>query len=262
MVRAQKLSYAIKDKTILHPLQFEIEKGSFTTIIGPNGAGKSTLIHLLAGGTSNYSGAIFLGQKNITEYPTITLAQKRAVLAQQNNIQFPIDVMQVVQLGRQPYLQQETPLASQEAIDFGIETWNIQDLRHRKYQSLSGGERQKVQFARIWTQLYTNDYSEKILFIDEPLTYLDIYHQLDFMKKIDQLHQKGLTIIGVFHQLDIALQHSENIIVLDNGQISFSGNKSTILERKILEKTFHVSAYTTQTSKHHHIMFELPDAEK
>lgn len=258
MIQISNLNFSIQQKEILKNLNLSIEEGSFTAIIGPNGAGKSTLIHHIAGGIDKYQGSIKIKGVELSNYKILELALDRAVLSQQNTIQFPIDVIDVIALGRQPFQSLESPQQTQRAIDFGIQTWGLENFCHRKYQSLSGGEKQKVQFARIWTQIYANEYSGKYLLIDEPLTYLDIYHQLEFMDKLQMLKKRGLTIIGVFHQLDIALQNCEEVVIIDRGSIGFHGTPTQLYEKQIIPKVFQVNAFQTQTINGVHTVFELP----
>ncbi|MCB0479457.1 MAG: ATP-binding cassette domain-containing protein [Crocinitomicaceae bacterium] len=255
MIRVENLYHQIKGKTILDNISLEVEKGKLTSIIGPNGAGKTTLIHLMAGGAPYQRGNIYLKDELLSKYSIPELSRTRALLAQQNSLSFPIAVYDIIELGRQPFSRLESPEKSKEAIERSVALWGIEDFIHRDYLSLSGGEKQRVQFARVWTQLYGEDLKEKVLFLDEPLTYLDISHQLDFMDEIQKLTQQGVTVVAIFHQLELALKYSDQIVLMDQGKKVYSGSTKD-LPPHFFEDVFRVSAHWYREGLDNHIGFK------
>lgn len=249
MIHIHQLYHKIQNKFILSDISAEFPQGKLTSVIGPNGAGKSTLIHLIAGGEKPSNGSININKKDINAYTTAELARQRAVLAQQNNLSFPIEVEDIIKLGRQPYAKEESPEKSKKAIDYAIELWKIESMLNRNYSSLSGGEKQRVQFARIWAQLYSDDLKGKILFLDEPLTFLDIYHQLEFMELLQKQTEKGLTVVAVFHQLELALKHSDHLLLLNLGQLEYTGSAEKLPD-SVFSKVFQVQIHRLKDSKH------------
>ncbi len=221
ILQAENISFSIGKKQLLHKIDIAVKQASFTAIIGPNGAGKTTLLNLLNGDTNPTIGNVIFQQQKLTDINRFALAQQRAILPQLTNIPFAIKVKDIVALGREPYRYEKYHQYNDAVIAQCLIQTDIQHLAEHYYNILSGGEQHRVQIARTLAQIYHTpdaDLSEKILFLDEPTNHLDIRHQYHLMENMKTQQAKGLTIIAVMHDLSLALQYAEQIILLNQGQ--------------------------------------------
>jgi iron complex transport system ATP-binding protein len=154
-------------------------------LIGPNGAGKSTLIKVLARLLRPQNGKVEYDGADVQHASEAILAKQRAVLSQAVEVAFPLSVREVVMMGRYPHFGGHPGPNDEKIVDEVMAHFDVTEFSERNYQTLSGGERQRVNFARVLAQLWRDDNSTgRYLFLDEPLTFLDIRHQIDFMKKV------------------------------------------------------------------------------
>ena len=178
MLSASGISFKVGSKYLLADTTVSFEKGKFHVIMGANGAGKSTLLKILAGSQKPSSGYVFMDGKDLSFYSKKILAQKRAVLSQQYHITFPIEVKDVVQMGRYPYYLQNPAKEDISICHEAMRTMQVEEMQDRDYNSLSGGEAQKVQMSRVLAQIgKADDENKKILFLDEPVSHLDLRYQ-------------------------------------------------------------------------------------
>ena len=219
ILELEAVHYVINKKELIKNISFNVESGDMISIIGPNGAGKSTLIKLITGELKPSSGNIFLNKTNLKNWDTMELANIRAVLPQTNNLSFPFTVLDIVKMGRHPIKGssgKNNNIICEEIIDI----FDLNKHIHQNYITLSGGEKQRVQLARAFAQIWSSStYKEKLLIIDEPTSFLDINHQcalFDFLKK---MNKKGLTIIMVLHDLNQAFTNSNKVIMLKNAKL-------------------------------------------
>lgn len=239
MIRTENLSLQISSKTLLHPLSLNLEAGKLHLILGPNGAGKSTLVKLLSGQQNPSSGAVFYDDHRLTSYKVEHLAKFRAVLSQSVDFAFPLTVNEVVMMGRYPHFSSSPTKADKEIVSLAITLFEIENLANRDYTTLSGGEKQRVQFARIMAQIWPEADKTKVLFLDEPLTYLDIKFQYDFLNLIaDFLKKYPLTVVGVLHDLNLAARFADHLIILKNGHLLAQGNQAEVLTPENIEKVY------------------------
>ncbi len=239
MITTENLSLQIGNKTLLHPLSLKLETGKLHLILGPNGAGKSTLVKLLSGQQKPSSGTIFYDDRKLTSYKVEHLARFRAVLSQSVDFAFPLTVNEVVTMGRYPHFSNSPSKKDKEIISLAITLFEIENLANRDYPTLSGGEKQRVQFARIMAQIWPDDDEPKVLFLDEPLTYLDIKFQYDFLNLIaDFLKKHPLTVIGVLHDLNLAARFADNLILLKHGHLIAHGKQTHVLTSENIERMY------------------------
>ena len=222
----------------------EISEGDFTAVIGKNGSGKSTLIRLLAGINSPDSGNIVFRGKNFLSYGKKELAGMISYLPQSNDLMhFDSDVKDFLLLGRYPYKNFTDFRYSSADRDIVMESVKItgaEDLLNKKMNELSGGQRQKALLTLSLVQLGTeNDMKGKLLIADEPLTHLDINHQIEIMNLLKKLNENNLTVITVIHDLNLALKYSNRSILLRQGEIvKITDTKDVITEEMIKEHFF------------------------
>lgn len=221
MLQAEKLSFAIGNKTTLDKVTLAIPQGNFTAIIGPNGAGKTTLLNCIDGDVAPTTGCVYCDRQPLARLDRLSLARRRAVLPQTSNIPLPIKARDIVALGRAPYRYQMAQRQDKAMVDNCMKTMEITHLAEHRYATLSGGEQQRVHIARTFAQIQAEpkvDLHGQALFLDEPTNHLDILHQYRLMYKLKALQQKGLTIVTVMHDLSLALQFAEKIILMCGGK--------------------------------------------
>ncbi|WP_391591951.1 ATP-binding cassette domain-containing protein [[Mycoplasma] cavipharyngis] len=229
---------APKPKNILTNLNFKIAKGSFTTIIGPNGSGKSTLIKTLLGIERHYFGTINWNQKNLHRIQRRSFAQNVAYFPQILDIPEGINVYDFVAFGVIPHqdLSGEITQAQQKNIYDALLITNTLKFADKKMNQLSGGQRQSVILATILAQ------QTDTIILDEPTTYLDLNNQNLLLTLLKKLQKNGKTIIMILHDLNQAINYSDNLIILKDGTIYNQGSPKTIINQKLLQEVFQVKA--------------------
>ncbi|WP_313131628.1 ABC transporter ATP-binding protein [Anaerocolumna sp.] len=232
-MEAKQITFRYGENPFMQKLNTKIKEGSITTIIGPNGSGKSTLLNLFVNQLKPNSGDIWLEDRNLKSYKQKTIAEKIAIVYQHNNVPGDITVERLVGYGRTPYQSfwNSRDDEEEEVIDWALMVTKLQELRHKKISELSGGERQRTFIAMALAQ------KTDILFLDEPTTYLDIYYQYEILHLIRELNQKfSMTIIMVLHDINQAIQFSDNVIIMKKGKIVFDGPvREGITEQRIEE---------------------------
>jgi iron complex transport system ATP-binding protein len=243
MISVEQIKYSIGAKNILNNISIQFLPGTCNLIIGPNGSGKSTLIKLLSGELDNYDGRVMYNGADIKTYSKLRLAASRAVLSQQTELSFPMTVEEVVMLGRNPHFEFNPSKKDLETVNEVINLLDLNSFIHRNYQSLSGGEKQRVHYARVLAQIWESPNGEqRYLFLDEPLNNLDIYYQEHFLKMAVSLLNETTTLIGVVHDINIALRYADQLSFLKEGTIIKNGAPAKILDAILIKEVFNVDA--------------------
>ncbi|MCX6384491.1 MAG: ABC transporter ATP-binding protein [Actinobacteria bacterium] len=239
-ISVSNLSFSYNENLTLKNLSFEIEKNSFVSILGPNGAGKSTLVNLISKVMPIEAGEIVIEGKNIRDLNHIEIAKKVAVVPQYTSLGFNFSVYEIILMGRYPYLSR---FKGEKQEDYRIVN-EVMELTHtdifkdRKYNELSGGERQRVIIAQTLVQ------DSPIIILDEPTSHLDINFQIEFMELFYSLYKKkGKTIIGIFHDINLAIQYSEKIMLLKEGNIYCYGDVKDVINRTNIMSVFKSDVY-------------------
>lgn len=231
MIKAQHIHYVVGKRTLLEDVSVHFHPGQISLIIGPNGAGKSTLLKILCNQLWPQQGSIRFGDKSLWDHSHIEMARIRAVLSQQLELAFPLRVEEVVMMGRYPHFTGRPDARDFTACREAMEQFDLIPLAQRNYVTLSGGEKQRVHFARVMAQTwYPVPGYDRYLLLDEPLTYLDIQHQYQFMETIQQLTRKdNRVVVGVVHDLNLAARFADQLIILHEGKILAQGSPHTVL---------------------------------
>ena len=244
----KSLSFSINNKLLIRDITLDILEGDMVSIIGPNGSGKSTLIKLVSKELSANSGSIIIKDKLNSSWSIKELSKFRAVLTQSGHLSFPFSTFDIIRMGRYPF---ETNKVVNDKIC--IELIDLLDLNNQidqVYTTLSGGEKQRVQLARVFAQIWSdNTYEGKILMLDEPTSFLDIKHQYSLFKILKSLNSKGLTIMMVLHDINHALSYSEKIIMLKDSNLMGFGKINEIINSEILEKLFNLKLNLIKNNK-------------
>lgn len=236
MIEARKLSVAIGGNTIVSDVEFSARAGSVTVIIGPNGSGKTTLLKALSGDL-RYSGSILLNGREISAMRPAEQAARRAVLPQATMLSFPFTVHEIVVLGISGGIAGR-PDAS--LVDQALARVDLAGFAGRYYQELSGGEQQRVQFARVLCQVWLPvlEGRPRWLLLDEPVSSLDIRHQLALLDIARHYAASGGGVIAILHDLNLAAIYGDVVIAMRDGRIQANGTPSQVISSSLLEQVF------------------------
>ena len=230
---------------VLHSLSVCFERDALTSIVGVNGCGKSTLLKTALGLIPSISGEVLIDGKSISEMKRSDIAKHAAYLAQGKSVP-DMTVEQMVLHGRFPHLhypRRYTHKDREIALE-AMRQMGIEDLSQRAVAALSGGMRQNAYIAMALAQ--DTDY----IILDEPTTYLDIAHQIELIKTLRELTEKGKGVVAVMHDLPLALTFSDNIVVMNDGAKVIQGSPKEIFESGIIKKLFGVSIAMTEEGKY------------
>jgi iron complex transport system ATP-binding protein len=253
---AETISWAPhkSEPSILHPVSFALEAGEVLGVVGPNGAGKSTLLRMIYRYQRPTSGRILVAGEDIWSVPSRTAARKVAAVLQEQPGAFGLSVRDIVMLGRTPHRVGFAALGAQDTaiVDAAIVQMELQNLAFRDIGTLSGGERQRVMVARALAQ------QPQVLVMDEPTNHLDIRHQLEILSLIGTL---GLTTVVSLHDLNMAAEICDKILLLEDGHSQGFGTPDAILNEASVSQTFRVTAKREMLSRSNaqHLSFRLPD---
>lgn len=258
MLTAENITVRIGDKVLLDKVDAQFQPGKLNLIIGPNGAGKSTLMKVISRQMTDYEGTVAYQSVNSKKIADKTLAKMRAVLSQNIDLAFPLKVWEVVMMGRYPHFVGVPKQVDEEACIAALKFFEVEEMAERNYLTLSGGERQRVHFARVLTQLwYPTPDQGRYLLLDEPLTFLDIHYQFQFMHKVmELLKQKDLVVVGVVHDLNLAARFGDVIHLIQNGKLVASGSKEDVLTERNIEEAFRLKPIIYREEKGLRLFFE------
>lgn len=242
---AHNISVRIKDKMLIEDISILIEPGQLVVIIGPNGAGKSTLMRALAGDIKPQCGEVRMGNRLLTNWSTREVARVRAVLPQNSTLTFPFTVLQVVLMGRNPHIKGIESVQDYAIVRKALETAQIDHLENRIYTSLSGGERQRVQLARVISQIWETGAGQRYLLLDEPTNSLDLTHQHATLDLARKFAEQGVAVLAVLHDLNLAAQYADKIVLLHRGKHVITGTPTQVLTMEIIESVFDIPVMIT-----------------
>jgi iron complex transport system ATP-binding protein len=234
MLKVNDLNVRYGSRHILKNINMQASKGEVIGIVGPNGSGKSTFLKSLAKYLDLHSGSIFINGTDIKIMSSKEIARNIAVVSQITSITFDFTVKDVVIMGRTPYIKEcETPEDIRIAEEAMRKT-NTYQFRDRLVTQLSGGELQRVIIARALAQ------TPRILLLDEPTSHLDICYQAEIFGMVKEASVKGLTVIAVIHDLNLAAHYCDRICLLKAGEIVSIGCPGSVLTEKNIEHTFNI----------------------
>jgi len=240
MLTAENITYKIGNNVLVNNVSVTYKPGVLNLILGPNGAGKSTLIKLLCNLLQPTSGKVMYNNVVLSGISIKEQAQIRSVLSQSTDIAFPLTAFEVVMMGRYPHYDVTAAQKDIEACTKAMQLFDVEELADRNYLSLSGGEKQRVHFARVIAQIwYAQKNKYRYLFLDEPLTFLDVYYQYHFMSKVIQLlKQKDLIVVGVVHDLNLAAKYGGYITLINHGNIIAAGTPKEVFTNENIKNVY------------------------
>ena len=241
-MEVRDLSFSYGKNTVLKGISFTIEGGKITTIMGANGCGKSTLFNLMTKNLYPRKGNIFLHGRNIQNFGLKDFAKRVSIVHQYNSSADDITVERLVSFGRTPHMKmmQGRSDEDEKLIEWAMEVTNVEKYRDREVSRLSGGQRQRVWIAMALAQ------NTKILFLDEPTTYLDIRYQIEILELVKKLNEEyGITIIMVLHDINQAIHFSDRIIGLKDGQVAAQGSPAEVVTPECIRTLYGISLGVT-----------------
>lgn len=260
MLSADHLSFRVGQRALIEDATASFEPGRLHLVVGPNGAGKSTLIKLLARLLRPHSGTVRYENEDVAGWSERQLAHRRALLSQAVEVAFAMPVRELVMMGRYPHFGARPGASDLHICEEVMKFFEVESMADRSYGTLSGGEKQRVQFARVLAQIW-QPMSETVryLFLDEPLTFLDIRHQIDFMNKVKTFAaQKDVVVVGVVHDLSLAARFSDRLLLMHEGRILADGSPHDVLSEEHLRTAFQVYPVllTNPATGEQHVVFE------
>lgn len=219
-------------RALLDSVSLEVRAGEVLALLGPNGAGKSTLLSLLSGDVKPDQGAVYFGDRKISDWSLIDLSRRRSVLLQDNQLLFPFTVHQVVEMGRAPWRRTPFEEDDNEAIAEAIKAADIGHLGNRRVPSLSGGERARTAFARVMAG------RTGVLMLDEPTAALDLGHQEAVLGLARDRAAAGDAVLVVLHDLNLAAAYADRIALLRDGKISACDTPERVLTAEIVSDVY------------------------
>ena len=248
MLEIKNISGGYNQKLVVHDVSFQVSKGEMLGILGPNGSGKSTLLKLMSGILTPSSGEVLIEGKPLKSYSSKELAKRLAVLPQLHNQAFSHTVRDTVSLGRYPHQSgwfstwsKEDEVATQEAMRLTA----IDKYEKHLLELLSGGEQQRVFVAQALAQ------QAPILLLDEPTNHLDIAHQKQLLDTIKtQAIEKGITVISIFHDINLASLYCDRLLLMDRGSVKVIGEPHEVVKKSLVERVYEARVSTNPHPEH------------
>lgn len=235
ILEVQKITSGYNGVEVLKDISFHLKRGEILGIIGPNGAGKTTLFRAISRSLPPWRGKIYYNGDDISRIPPKELFQEITILPQIVETPFSFKVFDLVSMGRYPHLKrfEELQKTDSEIIEHSMSLTDVLHLKNRTINTLSGGERQRVFLAQALTQ------TPKLLLLDEPIAHLDIGHQVEILDLVKRLNEENsLTVIMILHDLNLAAEYCDRLILIDGGKIYKLGTPGEVLTYQNIEDVY------------------------
>lgn len=239
MIETRDASVAIGRKPIVSGVEFQAKPGEITAIVGPNGSGKTTLMRAISGDLP-YGGSITINGAEVAALKPWQAATMRAVLPQATALSFPFTVREIVRLGLLGGRSGALPGEDARLPDRALARVDLEGFAGRFYQELSGGEQQRVQLARVLCQVWAPvlEGKPRFLLLDEPVSSLDIRHQLIIMNIARDFARRGGGVVAVLHDLNLTAMYADRIHVIHRGKLAAAGTAAEVLTDEVIERVF------------------------
>jgi iron complex transport system ATP-binding protein len=239
MIEARNLSVSIGHSRIVSDVDFSAVPGAVTAIVGPNGSGKTTLLRALSGDLP-YTGEAFINGRDLSRLKPWEAASVRAVLPQATTLAFPFTVREIVRLGLTNGRSGVLPGEEERLPERALAKVDLEGFAGRFYQELSGGEQQRVQLARVLCQVWAPvmEGRPRYLFLDEPVSSLDIKHQLTIMRIARDYAARGGGVVAILHDLNLTAMFADSVLVMHRGRAAAFGPPGVILNDDLIARVF------------------------
>jgi iron complex transport system ATP-binding protein len=260
MISLSNVSVVLGRKAIIKDASFNVQAGELTVVVGPNGSGKTTLMRALSGDLP-FTGRITINGHSLSHLKPRQMAAMRAILPQSTSLSFPFTVREIVRLGLTSGRSGATHDVAENLPDEALALVDLAGFGGRFYQELSGGEQQRVQLARVLCQVWQPvlDGQPRFLFLDEPVSSLDIKHQLIIMQIARAFATRGGGVIAILHDLNLTSMYADRVVVMHEGCIDSVGTPAEVLTDdrilRVYECALKVGALPDK-----HVPFVLPQS--
>lgn len=237
------ITVAYAAQPILRDVSFDVQRGDLVVVLGPNGAGKTTLLRTVAKAASPKLGTVLLDGQDISTIPTRKLMRTVSVVPQFEGSVFSFTVQDIVAMGRTPHVPHFAPLSQRDwqIVREAMEATEVWELRDRLFTELSGGEQRRVLIAKALAQ------EPQLLLLDEPTANLDLHYQLEVVELIQRLNkEKGITVLAVLHDLNLAAMLGQRFILMRQGQIYAMGGADEVLTTQNIQQVYGVPVIITR----------------
>lgn len=244
LIRAEKLGFRAGTKSLVADVDLSVRSGEVVALLGPNGAGKSTLLKLLCGQMKPHEGQVLFEDKPLHDWDLRELARRRAVLPQSSTVPFDFTAIEIVLLGRSPH---GDAAACEAMAREAMEKTECAHLADRTVTTLSGGEMQRVQLARVLVQIDLRaGGAPRCLMLDEPISNLDPAHQHGALQVARALARDGVGVLVVLHDLNLAAQYADRLVLMKAAHLVADGSPEDVLTEEQIGETFGVRARATR----------------
>ena len=250
-IRIDGLSFKYKGtkNNVLDSMSIEIKGPQLISILGPNGAGKSTLIHCMNKILEPTGGTVMVNDADVKDISIKDMAKISSYVPYTSTDSFPLTVVDTILMGRHPHAKWGSLKDDLAIVNESLKLLNIEDLADSMFNELSAGQHQKVMLARGFAQ------EPRILFLDEPTSNLDIKYQLEITRILRRMsREKGVLVVMISHDINIAAKYSDNIIVLHNRGIYSFGKPEDVITSEMLKEVYDVDAVITSDNGKPHLM--------
>lgn len=243
-IEAREINVLRNDRLILEGASLSLSTGELIGVVGPNGSGKSTLLRALAGIWPVAAGSVLLDDMPISDLPRKELARRIAYVPQEQRSEFAFTVQEMIAMGRHPHRGRFSPETSHDrkVVDFAIERCDLEHLRNRTVNTLSGGEHQRVLIARSLAA------EPEFILLDEPTASLDIEHALEVLELCNTLARDGRAIALATHDLNAVARYASGVVLVEGGHLVESGAREQVLNSQNIERVFRVRAEVLASS--------------
>jgi len=243
MLSTSSISYHVGHKQILSNVSADFQPGEFNMILGPNGSGKSTFLKIFSGDLDPNEGEVNYGGRSLRSISKPQLATRRAVMSQHSELNFPLAVDEVILMGRYPHFNFIPTKKDMAICDEVMKRMDLHALKERNYLTLSGGEKQRVQFARVLAQIWESPAEgQRYLMLDEPLSSLDINYQHEFLRLAEEFIHNNTVLVAIIHDINLAIQYADKLFFLKEGRLVAEGKPSTVVTAALIETVFGIKA--------------------
>ncbi|MBI1292170.1 heme ABC transporter ATP-binding protein [bacterium] len=245
MLSANGVTFSIRSgRELVSNVSLSAEPGRLMAVLGPNGAGKTTLLRLLTGELMPTGGSVELDGVPLARSPQSDRACKVAVMRQSTELSFPYPAFDVAMFGRHPHHRTSSLRKDRRIVWDCLKRTASHHLAERSYPTLSGGEKQRVQLARVLAQLEDGEerLDGKVMLLDEPTSALDLAHQHQVLTVAREMAQRGAAVLAILHDLNLAAQYADRLLVLHDGQVAAQGPASEVLVPSLIEHVYRVRA--------------------
>ena len=250
-IEVQNIFYEINNNQILKNVSLTIDTGKICSILGPNGSGKSTLVKVISGDIKPQNGFIFFNDRNLNDISIEDRAKIRSVMSQSQQIFFDFSVREIIEMGWIEENGMYSISDINESLQKVAKECEVFSLLDRRFNNLSGGEQRRVHFARTLIQLYNKIElnNKRYLILDEPTANLDLLHELKLIKKLKAKANEGFGVLVVLHDLNIAYNFSDQIALINNGEILHKGPPDDVISDEILTSIYRMPIKVDKQNK-------------